>query len=222
MGACCRVATNFALHDVRLVTPECDWQGPEARLYAKGPAVAVHQSVRAENSLAAAVVGCQAVVGFSRRTGELRRASISTAEIGGLRSRGLTALVFGREDVGLSREELSSCTHVCTFATAEQMPSLNLSHSVAVAVSRVYEEVSGCPVATVPGAVSMEELEALFEHWQNAILDAGISGDGKPERMMLHIRRLLLRASLTKTEFGILRTYLSKTQVALGTKINRP
>ncbi len=222
VGAVCRVATNFGLQDVRIVTPQCDWQGHEAKLYAKGPAARVHQSVRIEDTLTSAVADCGAVVAFTRRTGELRRASVALGELASLRERGVTALVFGREDVGLSSAELAVCTRVCTFPTADEMPSLNLSHAVAVAVARIYEGVGAGEVAKLADAVPMEELEVLFEHWQQTLADVGITSDGKPERMMLHIRRLLQRANLTKTEFGILRAYLSKTQVALGTKINRP
>ena len=225
VGACLRVATNFGLADVRLVTPKCDWQGHEARLYAKGPAFERLKAVRVEDSLQNAIAGCSAVVGFTRRTGELRSATIALGELAGLSSRGVTALVFGREDVGLNASELAFCTHVCTFPTAPEMPSLNLSHAVAVAVSRLYEAKSGentVAAADAAAAVSMDELQGLLDHWQKLIGEVGILKGGKPERMMIHLRRLLARATMTKTEQGVLRAFLSKVQVALGTRNNRP
>ena len=42
------------------------------------------------------------------------------------------ALVFGREDRGLSNEELLKANKVISLNTSENYPSLNLSHAVAI------------------------------------------------------------------------------------------
>eukprot|EP00929_Paragymnodinium_shiwhaense_P057492 TRINITY_DN28781_c0_g1_i1.p1 TRINITY_DN28781_c0_g1~~TRINITY_DN28781_c0_g1_i1.p1 ORF type:complete len:446 (-),score=109.61 TRINITY_DN28781_c0_g1_i1:9-1346(-) len=49
------------------------------------------------------------------------------------------ALVFGREDLGLRKEELLRCSHCCSIPTHD-CSSLNLSQAVAVALCRLYEE----------------------------------------------------------------------------------
>lgn len=50
---------------------------------------------------------------------------------------GITALVFGREESGLSEAELHLCTHACAIRTGRYQGSLNLSHAVAVVQAEV-------------------------------------------------------------------------------------
>ncbi len=52
---------------------------------------------------------------------------------------GVTALVFGREENGLSEDELRRCSHACALPTGRLQPSMNLSHAVAVALSTCWE-----------------------------------------------------------------------------------
>ena len=49
------------------------------------------------------------------------------------------ALVFGREESGLSQEELALCAHCCQIPASQSRGSLNLSHAVAVALSQLYQ-----------------------------------------------------------------------------------
>lgn len=49
------------------------------------------------------------------------------------------ALVFGREESGLLEAELALCSHACSIPTGRQQPSMNLSHSVAVVASQLFD-----------------------------------------------------------------------------------
>ena len=53
---------------------------------------------------------------------------------------GKVALVFGREESGLTESELSLCTHSCSIPTGTLQPSLNLSHAVCVILAQLYEQ----------------------------------------------------------------------------------
>jgi tRNA C32,U32 (ribose-2'-O)-methylase TrmJ len=52
---------------------------------------------------------------------------------------GSTALIFGREESGLSEAELRQCSHACAIQTGRFQGSMNLSHAVSVVLSQVYE-----------------------------------------------------------------------------------
>lgn len=54
------------------------------------------------------------------------------------------ALVFGREESGLSAEEVSACSHCCAIPAGELQPSLNLSHAVVVVLAQLFEQVQAC------------------------------------------------------------------------------
>ena len=52
---------------------------------------------------------------------------------------GKVALVFGREESGLTEAELSLCSHACSIPTGNLQPSLNLSHAVCVVLSQLWD-----------------------------------------------------------------------------------
>ncbi len=49
------------------------------------------------------------------------------------------ALVFGREESGLTEGELSLCSHACAIPTGSLQPSLNLSHAICVVLSQLWD-----------------------------------------------------------------------------------
>lgn len=229
VGAVARVAANFDISDIRVVSPLCDLKGAEALLLAKGQARIFLEGIKQHDSLQEALAGCAMAVAFTRRTGALRAPNIELGEIGAAASSATqqTALVFGREDTGLTSDELTQCTHICSFAVSFVMPSLNLSHAVAVACARVYESIAGvdarggdhvCGVRKErpeDEPASIDELAQTFEHWKSAMVDAGIMTGGNPERLLTNLRPVFARARVTRKELGFFRAYLSKTQSAL-------
>lgn len=53
---------------------------------------------------------------------------------------GQTALVFGREESGLTEAELRLCAQSCAIPTGRIQPSMNLSHAVAVVLSCLFSK----------------------------------------------------------------------------------
>ena len=58
--------------------------------------------------------------------------------------RGEVAILFGRENRGLSNEEIRRCDMICTIPASPSYPILNISHAVAV----VCYELAGIPRGT--------------------------------------------------------------------------
>ena len=98
-----------------------------------------------------------ASIGFTRRVGNTRlvHASLtqllqafpntlpdpaSTARDSKWASERRVALVFGREESGLTANELSLCTHSCSIPTGPVQPSLNLSHAACVVLAQLFEQ----------------------------------------------------------------------------------
>lgn len=119
------------------------------------------------------VLPATASIGFTRRAGNTRLVHPSLTHLlqqfpailptpqqlpvstRGSAEQGL-ALVFGREESGLTEKELSLCTHSCSIPTGAIQPSLNLSHAVCVILAQLYERRTGCTSAGEEGsAVSM-------------------------------------------------------------------
>lgn len=131
--------------------------------------------------LHSAVQGCQKVVGFTGKEGNMLRAPVTN-----LRSimsqwdnsPQTWALVFGREDRGLFVDELRWCGELCTISTGPYCTSLNLSASVTVVLSRFFEELvrpADSDIATMhlQSASAPPQIETLAEEQAEENLQEG-------------------------------------------------
>jgi len=244
VGSVARLCTNYALTDVHLAMPECAWREGEALLYAREHSRTVLEGFTEHASIPDALAGTHYSVGFSRRRGDLRNPNIELDEIAGLAREGRVSLVFGGEESGLSTEEILHCSHVCSLPTADIMPSLNLSHAVAVVVARLFQMAyeTGREQGTLEAAkhfapgdqrlyktlsptldrllspVPHDTFESLVGHWRKVMVDAGLTQEGNPDRMLADIRRILQRASMTERDANILHGVLSAVERTLTRK----
>jgi TrmH family RNA methyltransferase len=170
---------------------------------ATGPSRARLNSLPVYANLKEAVSDCHAVVGFTARAGKTRKLSLKLESLSA-QLPGKVALVFGREDFCLLKEEIEVCTHLCALDTGSGFPALNLSHSVAVVLSRIFNEENSSrrgPHGIAPSA----ELEPLFLHLEESLESLGYTGGGNPERVLLKLKKIYQRASLTRAEIDLLR-----------------
>lgn len=136
VGATARAMANFGVVDLRLVNP-CQYLHPEARkLAAHGwPLLG---SATVYRDLDAALTDCSLSIATTRRSGRGRKELLDCSELlpllGTLPPPGRAALVFGREDSGLTSAEVSNCSHAATITTSTpgEGGSLNLSQAVVI------------------------------------------------------------------------------------------
>ncbi len=115
---------------------------------------------------------------------------------------GTVALLFGREDFGLSNEELDRVDLLVHIPSRSEYPVLNLSHAVGIVL---YELCKGRDAPTVdpPRVASGAEKERLHQAF-GAFLDSTGYPAYKRRRTAVMFRRLLGRASPSKWEFHAL------------------
>ena len=58
----------------------------------------------------------------------------------GINGRKRVALVFGREELGLSDDEVEACSVACCIPIGRLQESLSLSHAVSIALSGIYAQ----------------------------------------------------------------------------------
>jgi tRNA/rRNA methyltransferase len=146
VGFVARVLANFALDDWRLVGG-VGWHGTEAERTG-APARGTLEAVREAATITEAVEGATHLAGFTARSGRHRRAidvRELAAEAATWGEDARPALLFGREDRGLEAEETEGCALLVRIPT-RGLPSLNLSHAVAIALHEWFRGVPG-PVA---------------------------------------------------------------------------
>ncbi|MBU6154101.1 MAG: hypothetical protein KGP28_07350 [Bdellovibrionales bacterium] len=208
IGATARLLENYAVGDGGLVDPQCEWKSGVAQWMATGSSRERLKSIPVYSSLKDAVSDCNAVVGFTARAGKTRKLSLKLESLSEALP-GKVALVFGREDFCLLKEEIEVCTHLCALDTGTNFTALNLSHSVAVVLSRIFNDENSSRRGHHEVATSAE-LEPLFSHLAQSLTSLGYVGEGNPERVLLKLRKIYQRAGLSRSEIDLLRGICSR------------
>lgn len=125
---------------------------------------------------------------------------------------GKIAILFGRENWGLSNEEIRKCDLICTIPTSADYPIVNISHAVAI----VCYELAHLPRGTYPLA-NRQELDSFYSHL-DAFLDRIEHPDFKRENTLVMLRRIFSRAGLTPREVSTLHGLLRRTEWHLDNK----
>ena len=227
VGSVARLCANYDIQDLRLVAPRCDPGDPEAvRMAVHGDAVLQHAAIFP--SLLEAVADCQQVVASCGRIdhGEIPLQSpeeiapwVHAGRTQGLRS----ALVFGREDRGLSNEELLISHRVLKLHTGAAYPSLNLSHAVAVVLHELERErrlqaKPDAPMSEIPA--SAPELDGCLRDAEDLLLEVGFLLEHTARARMAKVKGLVQRALIRSDEVALLRGMVR--QLRWAARRNRP
>jgi len=139
------------------------------------------------------------------------------------------AIVFGRESWGLSNAELDRAQALVRIPTNPEFRSLNIAAAVQIlgyelrlAAEAAADHWRASPAAEAfdperaPAAapVTADELEGLFAHLEQALIDIGYLDPKAPKLLMRRLRRLFSRARLERAELNILRGILAAAQKA--------
>lgn len=223
IGAVARAIKNMGLSQLVLVEPrkfphdEATWRAASATDVLDGARVCA--------SLEEAVADCGLVVGTSARGRRIpwplldprhcaQRAYGEAAEHN-------VAFVFGREDRGLTNEELQLCHLHVNIPANEEYSSLNLAMAVQVIsyelrMTHLSDELTADALADwdQPPATT-EQLQRYFEHLEETLLELGFLNPKAPKQLMTRLRRLYNRARPDDMEMNILRGILTSTQYQL-------
>ena len=197
IGAAARAMKTMGFSDLRLVAPR-RFPYPEAEALASG-ALDVLQSARVFDELGAALADASLAVGFSARSRELSHAAQPLRDaapaIVAAASESQVALVFGNETFGLSNEELGRCQMLCAIPANPEYASLNLAAAVQVACYELSQSVRmpGSALAREREAATVEDIEALFAHWEATMVASGFHDPAQPKRLLERMRRLFAR-----------------------------
>lgn len=125
---------------------------------------------------------------------------------------GRVSILFGRENWGLSNEEIRRCDVICTIPTSREYPIINISHAVGV----VAYELAHLPRGAWRVADRVE-MESFYAHIE-CFLDRIDHPDYKRENTMVMMRRIFGRTALTPREVSILHGILRRTEWHLNNK----
>jgi TrmH family RNA methyltransferase len=221
IGAVMRVAANFGVARLELVTPAVPADDPEVRSWSCGAEKRLQ--CRSWESLVSAAANYRTLVASASGRGRQNLPVLTPGEAAPtLIERGLedVALVFGNEARGLCREDIDRCDLVIRIPTVPAFPVLNLAQAVAILVStiRSSEETSG-PGALEPA--SQDAVDGLMGHLEESLLTIGFLDPQSPQRILRQLRRFFGRAAITANEVKILRGICRQMEWAAGARPGR-
>jgi tRNA (cytidine32/uridine32-2'-O)-methyltransferase len=132
------------------------------------------------------------------------------------------AVLFGREDRGLTNDELKICNLHLNIPTSADYSSLNLAMAVQVVcyelrmqldadrLPRAEDDEWDAPFAT------RENMERYYQHLEQTLIDIDFLDPAAPRQLMVRLRRLYSRVRPDEMELNILRGILSETQKSIG------
>lgn len=190
----------------RFPDPQADWRAAGA--------LDVLDTARVVDDVSEAIADCHWVVGTSTRSRRIPWPVATPRKI----AEDLAdqpddvnvAILFGREDNGLTNEELQRCNYHLQIPAAAEYSSLNLAMAVQVVCYELYQaSLDHDPVPPWDRKLAnAAELDGLLEHMQRVLLHSGFLQADNPGQTMTRLRRLFGRTQLDATEVQILRGVL--------------
>ena len=222
MGSVARAMKTMGLTNLWLVNPLVK---PDSQAIALAAGASdVIGNAQIVDTLDEALTGCSLVVGTSARSRTLPWPMLDPRECG-IKSvseaqHAPVALVFGRERVGLTNDELQKCHYHVAIQANPEYSSLNL----AMAVQILAYEVRIAWLATQDEGSEAEEsaeeevyplvddLERFYVHLEKALSNSGFIRPTHPGQVMSRLRRLFTRARPESQELNILRGMLTSLE----------
>lgn len=208
MGAICRAMQNCGLDQLVLVNPHPGMDQAELRKMAL-KALPVYKNRKEFDSLEEAVADCGAVAMTSGVDGFYRDHASTPREAApallAIAAQKPVAIVFGSEDKGMRTDELKFATHLLRIPSHHAYASLNLSQAVMLVAHELYQTAGTFSLGDekTPPA-DHQFLERMFQCWDEAMQDIHFCQDEKREHMMLGLRRVLTRGTLTENDVKIM------------------
>lgn len=218
MGSVARAMKTMGLSNLCLVNPIIKPDSQSISLAAG--ASDIIKNAQLFFSLEQAIADCNLVIGTSARSRSLQWPNLTPKECADkIVQEAITtkvALVFGRERVGLTNDELQKCDYHVSIPANPDYSSLNLAMSVQVLCYEVRMSMlsmqylnSGQKQITSIDYPSNEDTERFYQHLEQTLLHTGFINANHPGQIMGRLRRLFTRARIEQQELNILRGVLA-------------
>jgi len=211
VGSVARLCSNFEVDELRIVSPKCDIFSLEAKKMALKGSEFI-ENCKVYDDLEKAIFDCDLVLASCGRI-DLSKDSIfeSSEDIfnwtSSFKKIDNLAIIFGREDRGLTNNELLLANKTFNIPTSYNNPSLNLSHAVSI----VLYELNKSPKSNfnkeleVFDLASSKQVHDLFVEIEEMLLKVGYLLKHTSRAKISKFKNFILRANTSKHEINVLR-----------------
>jgi tRNA/rRNA methyltransferase len=215
IGTAARAMANFGLDDLRVVDPREGW--PNERAVAAASGAPPVDKVRVFATVAAAIADLSFVYATTARQRQVAKPVVGPGAAAANARRLAAAgrrvgVLFGRERIGLTNEEISLADEILTLPVDPAFASLNVAQAVLIVAYEWRRAGSADEAASLPFARAADppadkvELVHLFDHLEGALDAAGFFRPREKRAHMVEaLRNMLQRAALSEQEVRTLR-----------------
>ncbi len=211
VGSVARLCSNFEVDELRIVSPKCDIFSFEAKKMAlKGQKFLDHCKIF--DNLEKAIFDCDLVIAscgridvskdsFFESSEEIFNWSISFKKINNL------AIIFGRENSGLTNNELLLANKTFNIPTSKNNPSLNLSHAVSIVLYELNKSSKKNINRTLEvfNLASSKQIHDSFMEIEEVLLRIGYLLKHTSSAKISKFKNYILRANTSRHELNVLR-----------------
>ena len=211
VGSVARLCSNFEVDELRIVSPKCDIFSLEAKKMAlKGQKFLKHCKVF--DDLQKAIFDCDLVLASCGRIDVKKDSFFESSEnifdwTSSFKKINNLAIIFGREDRGLTNSELLLANKTFNIPTSQNNPSLNLSHAVSIALyelnktskKRINQELE------VFNLASSKQIHDSFLEIEELLLEVGYLSKDTSKAKIGKFKKFILRSNTSMHEINVLR-----------------
>lgn len=220
IGSAARAMKTMGLNELYLVSP-MQFPHAKAKEMASGASDILDRAV-VVNTLDEAIADCTLVVGTSARMRTIPWPLLTPREMAEKLNQeppeSQIAILFGREQSGLTNEELQRCHLHIQIPADPSYSSLNIAAAVQVIAYelRVANFIDhSCPDRWDYRLANADEMEKFFIHLENVLVAVGFLKMNAPRKLMTRLRRLFFRTRPDVMEVNILRGVLTAVEESL-------
>lgn len=240
IGAAARAMKTMGLSNLVLVAPKA-FPSDDATALAAGAADVLAQAVVVD-TLQDAIADCQLVFGTSARSRTIPWPLLDARDATKLAidsaANQQIAIVFGREDRGLTNEELALCNYHLTIPCNDSYGVLNVAAAIQVVCyelrmhalsfantpSHATEQMPLNPISMDwdEPLVSQQQMEQFYPHMEAMLADLDFLDPANPRVLPLRMRRLFGRTRLDRVEYNLLRGIFARVQALSRGQWSKP
>ncbi|OUS07931.1 hypothetical protein A9Q81_00860 [Gammaproteobacteria bacterium 42_54_T18] len=248
IGAAARALKTMGLARLYLVDP-VEYPTGKATARASGAADVLHNAT-VVSSLDDAIEGCSLVWGTSARMRSIPWPVVTprqaAEQVANEHDETEVAIIFGRENSGMTNDELRKCHYHISIPSNDEYGVLNVASAIQLICYEMRVRLlepeleknqekeqqqtadSGAQIEPqMPLSVtkwdsplvSVQDMERFFLHFEQTLLDIDFFDPNTPRQLMTRARRLFNRTRLDRLEMNLMRGFLSKVQKLASAKM---
>lgn len=213
VGAVARVMSNFGFENLVLINPKCDYLSSEAIARSKHGSDILKKALIKDMQF---LNELDVKIATSSKVGGPRnvfRTPVDVRNVGTLIPKDANlkiGLIFGRESIGLTNEELMLCDFLVSIPANKENKALNLSHAVAIVLYELFRSLNKESHIDHFELANKDEKRVLLELSSQILEHLEFNREQNKDTILLVLNRVITKSFLSKKEITTLLAFFRK------------